>query len=264
MKLIAKSAALISVMVAGSVAAQQASPLPVMEIVERAYKTCYYPGDDAQRKARMMIVDKDGNKQLRQFNVFRKDKEDAGDQNFLVVFERPSDVRGTVFLVNKHIASDDDRWLYLPGLDLEKRISASDKRTSFVGSDYFYEDISGRNYRLDNYELASEDEQFYYINGTPKDADSVEFVRFEMKIEKSIFMPREITYFKAGDKAYRKVEILEVQEVDGYQTVFNSRISNLETGGYTIVEFKSPNFDVGLEESLFTSRSLRNPPKDLQ
>lgn len=233
------------------------------QIAQNAYQACYYPGDDGVRKARMLIVDKDGNKQLRQFDAFRKDKEDAGDQDFLVVFERPSDVKGTVFLVNKHIESEDDRWLYLPGLDLEKRISSSDKRTSFVGSNFFYEDISGRNYRLDDYELINQDNEYYYLKGTPKDSGAVEFIHYEMKVDKNDFMPREINYYKTGDKLYRKAEILEVKKVDGFQTVFKSKISDLETQSYTLVQFKKPSYNVGLDQTIFSERSLRNPPKNL-
>ncbi|NVJ68591.1 MAG: outer membrane lipoprotein-sorting protein [Gammaproteobacteria bacterium] len=234
----------------------------VEDIVKAAYQACYYPGDDAQRKARMMIVDAQGSKQLRQFNIFKKDKVDGGDQDFLVVFEKPSDVKNTVFLVNKHVESEDDRWIYLPGLDLDKRISASDKRTSFVGSNYFYEDISGRNIKLDNFELVAEDDASYQIQATPKDPTQVEFDLYRMNIDKKTMLPMSIEYFK-NDKPYRKAEILEVKEVDGYPTVFKSKISNFETGGYTMVQFKAPNYNVGLEADLFTERSLRNPPKDL-
>jgi hypothetical protein len=113
-------------------------------IVERANIAAYYAGDDGRSEVRMIIRDAQGREQRRQFTVLRRDVEQAGDQDFLVVFSQPSDVRGTVFLVKKHVGSDDDRWLYLPGLDLVKRISAGDKRTSFVGAHYFYEDVSGR------------------------------------------------------------------------------------------------------------------------
>ncbi len=104
------------------------------EISRRANKAAYYHGDDGRSEARMIITDSQGREQLRQFTILRHDRKDGGDQDFLVVFSRPSDVRGMVFLVNKHAGGDDDRWLYLPGLDLVKRISAGDKRTSFVGS----------------------------------------------------------------------------------------------------------------------------------
>ncbi len=242
---------------------QASNQLSALEIVKRSYQTCYYAADNGARKARMLILDKNGNKQIRQFNIFRRDKIDAGDQDFLVVFEKPSDVKDTVFLVNKHIDGDDDRWLYLPDLDLEKRISASDKRTSFVGSDYFYEDISGRNYQLDDYQLTSQDESFYYVKGIPKQPDEVEFVNFEMKIDKTTFMPRAITYFKQGGTKYRKVEILEVKEVEGFPTVFKSKISNFETGGSTLVQFRKPSYNVELEPTLFTERSLRRPPSKI-
>lgn len=234
----------------------------VMEIVQESYIASYYPGDDAQQKARMLIVDAKGSKQLRQFNIFKKDKADGGDQDFLVVFEKPSDVKNTVFLVNKHIETEDDRWIYLPGLDLDKRISASDKRTSFVGSNYFYEDISGRNLKLDIFELLAESEKTYQIKAIPKDKSLVEFDSYQMTIDKETMLPLVVEYFKNGS-VYRKGEILQTKEVDGYPTVIKSKVSDFETGGYTIVQFKTPTYNVGLKDDLFTERSLRNPPKGL-
>lgn len=232
------------------------------DIVKSSYMAFYYPGDDAQQKARMLIVDKKGSKQLRQFNIFKKDKEDGGDQDFLVVFEKPNDVKDMVFLVNKHTQKEDDKWLYLPGLDLEKRISSSDDRTSFVGSDYYYEDISGRDIDLDEYELMNEDQKYYWILAIPKDSSSVEFDQYEMKIDKNTMLPAVVSYSRSG-KEIRRAEVLEVKEVDGFPTVMKSKISNLETGGYTLVQFKKPNFNIGLESKLFSQRSLRNPPKSL-
>jgi hypothetical protein len=221
----------------------------------------YYAGDDGRSEARMIIVDKAGNKQLRQFAILRKDKQDQADQDFLVVFSRPSDVSGTVFLVNKHINSEDDRWLYLPGLDLEKRISAGDKRTSFVGSDFFYEDVSGRNPNDDVHTLVKIDDNSYYLESTPKDPNSVEFTKYEMQIDKSSFIPMSIKYFK-GNEPYRKVEVVETEVVQGYPTVLKSKVSNLDSEGYTLMEFRRPAYDIGMPESVFSSRSLRNPPEE--
>ena len=93
----------------------------------------------------------------------------------MIFFSRPADVRDTVFRVVKQVNDDDDRWLYLPDLDLVKRISAGDKRTSFVGSHFFYEDVSGRNTELDSYELVSENKDSYVLKGTAKDPGNVEF-----------------------------------------------------------------------------------------
>jgi predicted signal transduction protein with EAL and GGDEF domain len=119
----------------GMVAAPAVMAAPdANEIVARANLASYYAGTDGRSEARMRIIDSQGREQRRQFTVLRRDVEDGGDQQFLVVFSQPSDVRGTTFLVHKHVQGDDDRWLYLPGLDLVKRFAAGDQRTSFVGS----------------------------------------------------------------------------------------------------------------------------------
>lgn len=236
--------------------------MSVDQIVSNANKASYYAGDDGRSDARMIIVDKDDNKQLRQFVILRKDRVDEGDQDFLVVFSRPSDVRGTVFLVNKHVESDDDRWLYLPGLDLVKRISAGDKRTSFVGSDFFYEDVSGRNPGLDSHELVEEKEDAFVLKSSPKDKANVEFSYYQSTINKETFLPMVVDYYNDKDEVYRKMEVIEVEEVEGIPTVMKSKVSNLETGSVTLMQFRRPAYNVGIPDSVFTSRSLRNPPRE--
>ncbi len=138
-------------------------------IVERANLAAYYAGADGRSEARMIIRDAQGREQRRQFTVLRRNEAPGGDQDFLVVFSQPSDVRGTVYLVKKHLDRDDDRWLYLPGLDLVKRVSAGDKRTSFVGADYFYEDVSGRRPNDDSHELLETTDEYYLLKHRPID-----------------------------------------------------------------------------------------------
>ena len=230
-------------------------------IVEQANLASYYAGQDGRSDVRMLIVDSQGREQRRQFTIVRKNLEAGGDQSFLVVFSRPSDVRGTVYLVKKHIDRDDDRWLYLPGLDLIKRISAGDKRTSFVGADYFYEDVSGRNPAEDTHDLIETTDQYYVLKHVPRDASSVEFASYVTWVDRSTLLPMKIEYTNAGGKVYRRIEVQQVETVQGYPTVARSRVSNLETGGYTDMQFGFVAYDIGVPEDVFTERSLRNPPK---
>ncbi|WP_223789477.1 outer membrane lipoprotein-sorting protein [Marinicella meishanensis] len=238
-----------------------ANDLAVDEIVQRANLASFYAGDDGRAEARMLIEDAKGNKQMRQFVILRNDLSEGGEQQFLVVFSRPSDVKDTVFLVHKKVAADDDRWLYLPALDLEKRIAASDNRTSFVGSDFFYEDVSGRNPAADQHQLVGQDETHYHLASVPKDPTLVEFARYTMKIDRQTFLPMLIEYHDAHDRIYRRVEVLAVDAVQGHPTVMQSKVSNLQTGGHTLLQFRGPRYDLGMEESVFTTRSLRNPPR---
>jgi len=232
------------------------------DIVARANLAAYYAGADGRSEVRMIITDAQDRQQRRQFTVLRRDLEDLNDQQFLVVFSQPSDIRGTVFLVDKHIDRDDDRWLYLPGLDLVKRISAGDKRTSFVGAHYFYEDVSGRPHTEDTHELIETTDEHYVMKHKPADPSSVEFTSFVTWINRESLLPMKIEYTNPAGDLYRRVEVLKVEDIDGHPTVTASRVSDLLLGGKTDMQFRYIKYDVGLPESVFTERSLRNPPRE--
>lgn len=251
---------IVAALLAGSATAETLTDADA--IVARANLAAYYAGDDGRSEVRMIITDGQGRQQRRQFTVLRRDVSDGADQQFLVVFSQPSDVRNTVFLVNKHVDRDDDRWLYLPGLDLVKRISAGDKRTSFVGAHYFYEDVSGRRPSDDTHELVETTDEYYVLRHAPIEAQSAEFTGYVTWIDRQTFLPMKIDYENAAGKLYRRVEVLEVEDIDGHPTVTTSRVTDLLTGGKTDMQFRYIKYDVGLPEQVFTERSLRNPPRE--
>lgn len=233
----------------------------VNDIIDQANLASYYAGEDGSAEARMIIVDENGNRQMRQFTILRKDQQDLGDQQMMVFFSQPSNVKDTVFRVEKQLKADDNRWLFLPALDLVKRISAGDKRTSFVGSHFYYEDVSGRNPKEDNFTLVSEDKNTYTISAIAKDPHSVEFSSYTVKIDKENFLPTETVYFDQSKQAIRKMTVLKVQNIDGIPTVMKSRITNLNNNSYTEMQFRNVKYNLGLPDNIFSERSMRTPPK---
>lgn len=250
----------LSLAVAAPFAAAAAEP-EVKEIVKRANQASYYAGDDGRAQARMRIVDQQGRTQRRQFTILRKDIEDGGDQQFLVVFSRPSEFRGVTFLVEKHPGSDDDRWLYLPDQDLERRIAPGDKRTSFVGSHVFYEDVSGRNIQNDEYDLLETTSEHYKIQAEPKNPESVEFSSYTMWIDRETYLPMTTEYRNESGEVYRRMESSNVEMIDGHPTPLQMRIDDKSMGGYTLVQFRGQEYDLGIPDNVFSLRSLRNPPQ---
>jgi len=236
----------------------------VDEIVNRANLAAYYGGEDGRSRVTMTITDSQGRKRMRQFIILRKDKQDGGEQFFYVYFKKPSDVRKMVFMVHKHIDRDDDRWLYLPALDLVKRIAAADKRTSFVGSNFLYEDVSGRGVDEDVHELTGSDDQFYIVKNTPKDSNSVEFASYTVWIDKKTWLPMKIEYMDAQGHVYRRIEALDVQEIQGIPTVTRSRAADLDAGSATVAVFEDIRYNIGLSEKIFSERYLRRAPREVR
>lgn len=233
----------------------------VEQIVEKANLAAYYQGDDGRASVHMVITDAQGRTRERRFVILRRDVKDGAEQKFYVYFEEPADVRRMAYLVWKHIGKDDDRWLYLPALDLVRRIAATDKRTSFAGSHFLYEDVSGRSLAEDTHELAETTAEHYVLNNTPKDPKSVEFASFKVWVDKKTFLPRKAEYVDAEGKVYRIVEALEVKEIQGFPTVVKSRVQDLKSGGNTVSTFSDIKYNIGVPDDVFSERYLRRAPR---
>jgi len=232
------------------------------EVVAQANNAAYYQGKDGKAKVTMTITDKQGRSRSRDFTILRRDDGDTdGDQKFYVYFRGPADVAKTVFMVWKKAEGDDDRWMYLPALDLVKRIAASDERTSFVGSHFFYEDVSGRSPEEDVHELTEETEHYYVLKSTPKDARAVEFDHYVVYIHKVTHLPVQIQYFDDQGRNYRTYDALKVETVGGFPTVTAARMTDTRIGGSTEMTYSGVTYDKGLDEKIFTERYLRNPPR---
>ena len=238
-----------------------AAELSVDEIIAKAYTAAYYGGDDGRSVVDMTIVDSQGRKRKRKLVMLRKDIKDNGQQKYYAYFQAPSDVREMVYVVHKNPGDNDNRWLYLPSMDLVRRIAASDKRSSFVGSHFTYEDISGRGLKQDNHELIKETDEHYVVRHTPKDKDKVEFAYYKMWIDKENFIPVESKYYDQQGEAYRAITAEEVKKIEGYPTITVMKAKNLETGGYTINRFSQNEYDLGIPDRIFTERYLRRPAR---
>jgi len=237
--------------------------LDVNMIVNKANFVAYYQGDDGKARVKMTITNKQGQKRFRGFIILRKDVKDGGDQKYYVYFLKPADVRKMVFMVHKHgdLKKDDDRWLYLPGLDLVRRIAAGDKRTSFVGSDFLYEDVSGRSLAEDTHQLIETTEKYYVVRNVPKKPSIVEFNYYNVSIDRKNFVPVKMEFYDKKDKLYRVIESKKVEIIQEFPTVVKSVVSDLKTGSKTEMEFSDVKYNIKLKD-IFTERYLRRPPRE--
>ncbi len=238
--------------------------MSVEEIVNKANQAAYYAGQDGSAEVEMKIVDPSGSERVRAFTLLRMNTEN-GAQKFYVYFKKPADLYKQVFLVWKEVepGKEDSRWMWLPALNLKRSIAPGDKRTSFVGSDFVYEDVSGRGLKEDRHELIETTDTQYVVKNTPVDPGSVEFSYYTVRIDQDTFLPRRAEYFDKNGKHYRTVEGTKVETIQGFPTVTESVVKDLNSGGSTINTFTNVKYDIGLKENIFTERFLRRPPREV-
>lgn len=243
----------------------QALALSGEEAMRKSQAAFLYPGKDFKTRVVMKLINKDGQERVRELTMLRKNAGvPGGDQKYFMYFFQPADVKDMTFMIHKYPARDDDRWMFIPAINMVKRIAAQDKRSSFVGSDFTYEDVSGRDIEDDNHVIEREEKvggrDCYLVKSTPKGTDADFGYKFTW-VDKANFLPlKEEQYDRRGAR-YKQFTADEVAEVKGQPTVVKRTMKNLQSGHRTEVAYLKTDYDLGIEDSLFSERFLRQPPR---
>ncbi len=223
-------------------------------------------GDNSTSKMKMILVDKNGKKRIRDLKTYTKDK--GEDKLKLMFFLTPADVRNTGFLTYDYEDSnkDDDQWLYLPELKKVKRIASSDKSSSFMGSDFTYSDMTSRNVADYTYKIMKEPK----VNGhktwqmlvTPKTKKTIEETGYTKSIvfvrQDNFVIVQALNYIKIGKKL-KYMKVLNLEKIDGVWTTKKMQMVTKKGKKMlhkTIFEFSDIKYNQGLEESFFKTRTL--------
>ena len=238
------------------------TPLGVDDIVARVQQAFYYPGADLKARVKMTLISAGGDTRLRDLTMLRRNGK-SGEQQYFIYFHQPGDVRGMTFLVLKYPRRDDDRWLFLPALNLVRRIAARDSAQSFVGSDFTYEHVSGRDPESDRHTLRGEEKRrgkdCYIVESQAQAA--AEYSRKVAWIDKATWLPVEEEYYDVRGELFKVFTADEIRDVGGHATIAKRTMKNVKTGHRTEVVFADVAYDVGIEAEIFSERYLREPPR---
>ncbi len=239
--------------------------LSAEDVMKKSQAAFLYPGKDFKARVGMKLISKEGKERIREMTMLRKNYgEPGGDQKLFIYFFQPADVKDMTFMVYKYPVKDDDRWLFVPAINMVRRIAAQDKTSSFVGSDFTYEEVSGRDIVDDTHSIVKEEKlgakDCYVIKSTPKAAD-VDYSYKLSWIDKANFLPVKEEYYDRRGELYKVFTADEVKDVKGFPTVTKRTMKNLQSGHRTEVTYLKSDYNIGIEDSLFSERFLRLPPK---
>ena len=230
--------------------------------VRQSQEAFYYAGTDLKARVKMTLLTKEGQQRLRDLTMLRKN-EAGGNRRYFLYFHGPADVRGTVLMVYKSPNREDDRWLFIPALNLVQRVAARDSRSSFVGSDFSYEDISGRDVEADTHKVlrveALGSRQAVVIESVP--AREADYARKLTWVDQTTFLPLKEEHYDLQGALYKVFTADEIRDVQGFPTARKRTMTNVKTGHKTEVVFETIAYNVGLGDDIFTERALRRPPE---
>lgn len=231
-------------------------------IVTRVQEAFYYPGADFKARVVMTLVSAAGQTRLRELTMLRRNDK-GGDQQYFIYFHQPADVRGMTFLVLKYPRRDDDRWLFVPAINLVRRLAARDSAQSFVGSDFTYEHVSGRDPESDSHALRGEEKRrgkdCYVVESQAR--APAEYTRKVAWIDKATWLPVEEEYYDVRGELFKVFTADEMRDVSGHPTLVKRTMKNVKSGHRTEVVFTDVAYDVGIEPDIFSERFLREPPR---
>ncbi|MBI4846963.1 MAG: outer membrane lipoprotein-sorting protein [Nitrospirae bacterium] len=242
-----------------------ADALTAEEVVKKSQEAFFYQGKDFKARVMMKLISKSGQERVRELTMLRKNYgASGGEQKYFMYFYQPADVKDMTFMVYKYPAKDDDRWLFVPAINMVRRIAAQDKSSSFVGSDFTYEDVSGRDIEDDTHEIVKEEKlganDCFVIKSAPKKAD-VDYSYKLSWIDKGNFLPLKDEYYDKKGGLYRVFSGEEIKDVKGFPTVTKRTMKNLSSGHRTEVTYVKADYNINIEDNLFSERFLKQPPR---
>ncbi|HET9372656.1 MAG TPA: outer membrane lipoprotein-sorting protein [Vicinamibacterales bacterium] len=188
----------------------------------------------------------------------------SGDRA-LIRFTYPNDIKNTGFLIWEHPKEDDERFLYLPALGRVRRIAGSETQESFVGSDFTYEDIGGRQLEDYTYRLIDAPAEWTAPDGSKHPVFALEsksraadarFPRVVSLIRRDNVVVVFAEIRNRRDEIQKEYVARKVEKVDGYWTVTEMVMRDLGQRTRTELVVERAEYDVGLSPDAFSRRAL--------
>ena len=146
----------------------------------------------------LKIIDKKGRERIRELYMASKSYSMENMEKRLILFLDPAEVKGTGMLVLDYGKKPDDIWIYMPAIRKTRRIVSSEKKKSFMGSEFSNADMTTANLDDYTYKLQSGE------NVGETDCWKIESTPVNNEVLESLGYSREIIYLGKSDLVIRK------------------------------------------------------------
>lgn len=228
-------------------------------------------GETSISEMTMILIDSQNQQRVRKLKSFRKDYEDQTKS--LMFFLSPADVKNTAFLAFDYEDpdKDDDNWLYLPALRKVKRIASGNKKDSFMGTDFTYNDMNGLDIEDWDYQMVKEsdtiDGQECWVIGSVPRADIKNEVIQETGYLKRLMWVRKDNFMVLQGKTWvkdgRKIKVMQAKEIEQIQGIWTvkrlemSTFSRNKREHSTVLVFDNLQYNQGVDDGMFNTQRMQ-------
>jgi predicted RND superfamily exporter protein/outer membrane lipoprotein-sorting protein len=247
-----------------SVSSAQAEAMTPQEIARRSFETSKV--SDSTSESTFRLINASGQERVRQTHGSTLLVPGTTDNQRLVIFDSPADVKGTKTLLIERSKSDDDMWIYLPAMKKVRRLVATNKKDSFVGTDFSYGDVIGHRVEDWTHKLLKEEsvdgKKCWVLESTParpEVADNSGYSKRVGWIDQESFVAIKGESYDLNGQLLKKFSAKKIEKVDAKNSKWQPMelmAENVQSGHKTILEFRNFKAGVGVKSDLFTSRSL--------
>jgi outer membrane lipoprotein-sorting protein len=233
--------------------------LTPQEIASRALENNTFSTANARAEVELEVM-KDG-KQIRERRILTKVKRDDKMIRSFVEFKSPADVAGTKFLSLQKRGETADQFIYLPAFKKVKRVVGAQRSTSFMGTDFSYSDLDGRDVAGADWKRLADEavggQDCYVVEGVPRNPTHESYGRTVLWVHKRHLIPMRIDFYDRDMKAVRKR--LVVRRLERKNDRWLAAESVMETpnkGTETRLKLGSVDFDTPIPEDDLSQRAL--------
>lgn len=230
------------------------------QIIERLEKQPTPESSAVQMK--MTLIQQRGGKQFskeRSVEIFAK-RAGAEGARSLLKFTAPADVKGVSLLVRENKGSTNEQFLYMPALRGEpKRIAGGDRNQSFLGTDFTFADLEGRDRStwtsVREADVSVDGKPAWVIVSTPKTPESGDYTKVVQTVRQDIMLPVRIEFHDAQG-LLKVLTVEETKQIDGFWIAVRTRMENVRRKSATVLEILQQRNNLEIPDSVFTTREM--------
>jgi hypothetical protein len=237
-----------------------ASAEEAKDIAQRALDNSMFSSENAQATIDLDVY-KDG-KPVRQRKISAFVKRKDGRVRSFVEFQAPADVAGTKFLSLEE-EGETRQFIYLPAFKKVKRIVGAQRSQSFMGTDFSYSDLEGRDVEDWKWKMLPDEpiqgQAAHVIEGVPSKVDDAQYGRMVIWVHKTHGIPLKTEFYDVtGKELVKKLEVQKLGKKDDRWITLDSVMQTPKKGTETRLKVVAIDLKSTIPDEKLTREALEH------